>query len=220
MKRIPNDMLIGAKSGRLTIKAVVGVSASRKRLVECLCDCGNTKTINISQFNTGAIRSCGCLLKETSAAHMKTIRHLGQNNRLRHGQTYEPEYYVWRTMKARCLNPKARMYHRYGGRGIKICERWMLFDNFFADMGKRPSPKHQLDRENNDGNYEKNNCRWITSKEQGNNRSDNVRISLNGETLTLSEWADKFHIDYHELWGYMCRKYTTERLDRAIRHLS
>lgn len=83
-----------------------------------------------------------------------------------------PEYKAWASMKARCSNSKRHNYHRYGGRGICVCERWLKFENFLADMGPRPSPSHSLDRyPNNDGNYEPGNCRWATRVEQAGNRS-------------------------------------------------
>ncbi|HUB09426.1 MAG TPA: hypothetical protein VMB50_20650 [Myxococcales bacterium] len=81
-----------------------------------------------------------------------------------------PEWCAWREMRYRCQTPTARAYPQYGGRGIKVCERWQVFENFLADMGRRPSPRHSLDRIDNDGNYEPGNCRWATSLEQNRNR--------------------------------------------------
>jgi hypothetical protein len=211
MERIPDEELIGLKSGRLTIQKIVGVSASRKRLVQCRCECGNTKTINISQFRSGVIRSCGCLLQETARKNMKRVRHLGEGNRLRHGQTDTPEYYIWRTMKGRCLNPNNSHFRRYGGRGITIADRWRLFDHFFADMGKRPSPRHQLDRIDNDGPYAPENCRWATPKQQGNNRSTNVKITHDGETLTMAEWARRKGMNRMLLFQRLKKGWTVEK---------
>jgi hypothetical protein len=91
---------------------------------------------------------------------------------VRKAQIYHPLYEIWRAMRMRCLSKKHRAYQRYGGRGIKICPRWIeSFSNFLEDVGDRPTPKHTLDRINNDGNYEKSNCRWATRYEQSINRS-------------------------------------------------
>lgn len=95
----------------------------------------------------------------------------GNKARTRHGQSWSTEYVSWRDMKIRCLNPTKKDYPRYGGRGIKVCERWMTFDNFLADMGMKPSRKHTIDRINNDGNYEPSNCRWATRLVQSRNKS-------------------------------------------------
>lgn len=93
-------------------------------------------------------------------------------------------------MKERCLRPSHESYHRYGGRGITVCERWLKFENFLSDMGKRPSGM-ELDRKNNDGNYEPGNCRWRTCKQNNRNKSTNVRYTALGETLTQVEWSEK-----------------------------
>lgn len=102
-----------------------------------------------------------------------------------------PEREAWRNMRKRCYDPKNRRYKYYGGRGIRVCRRWMKFENFFADMGLRPSDQFSLDRKKTNGHYCKSNCRWATHLEQQNNRRDNVRIEFGGENLTLAEWARK-----------------------------
>lgn len=119
-----------------------------------------------------------------------------------------PEYHVWMSMKARCFNKKSNKYKRYGGRGITICERWIGdngFINFITDMGFRPSNSHTIDRINNDGNYEKINCKWRTSKEQCNNRSSNVFLKYKGFSKTKSQWADYFGVHHNTLSAYLKR---------------
>lgn len=101
-----------------------------------------------------------------------------------------PEHAVWRTMLARCNNPRQKDYANYGGRGIKVCNRWALYENFIDDMGRRPSAAHQLDRIDNDGGYSLDNCRWTTRSIQQKNRRSNVRYECNGQVKTLSEWAE------------------------------
>lgn len=106
---------------------------------------------------------------------------------------YKKEYIALASAKTRCNNPNGRKYHRYGGRGITICERWMDsergFENFLRDMGPAPSADHSLDRIDNNGNYDPANCRWATSEEQQSNRENNLRIEHNGETKTMAQWA-------------------------------
>jgi len=98
-------------------------------------------------------------------------------------------------MKVRCYNHNGIEWLRYGGRGISVCGRWLNnFENFLADMGEKPSPRHSLDRIDNDGNYEPNNCRWATRKQQANNKSSNRLLTFKGETLSLSAWSDKLKI--------------------------
>lgn len=104
------------------------------------------------------------------------------------GRTGNDLFDIWRHMMARCRNPKWRNYKLYGGRGIDVCERWMDFWNFVADMGPRPTGQ-TIERKDNNGNYEPGNCRWATPAEQGNNRRTNVLITVNGETKTMSQWS-------------------------------
>lgn len=94
-------------------------------------------------------------------------------------------------MKNRCLNPKSPSYPNYGGRGIKVCARWLRFEDFFADMGPRPSQQHSIEREDNDGDYEPGNCRWATRSDQMKNRRNALLITHDGITLNLVEWAER-----------------------------
>jgi hypothetical protein len=108
-----------------------------------------------------------------------------------HGLTRTPEYRAWQGMRLRCTDPEHKAYPRYGGRGIKVCDRWLeSVENFIADMGPKPTPAHELDRfPNNDGNYEPGNCRWATRSENCRNRRSSRFIESAGERLTLAEWA-------------------------------
>ena len=112
-----------------------------------------------------------------------------------HGMTGTPEWFAWRNMRNRCGRPEIRDYASYGGRGITVCERWRSFENFYADMGPRPSPKHSLDRMDVNGNYEPSNCRWATAHEQQVNTRKNVPVTYQGETHTIGEWAYRYGID-------------------------
>lgn len=107
-----------------------------------------------------------------------------------HNMRNSPEYASWIRMKTRCNNPKRHNFHLYGGRGIKICERWAKFENFFADMGQRPSMAHSIERIDNNGNYEPSNCRWATAKEQANNKRNNRIVEYRGVRMTLQQAID------------------------------
>jgi hypothetical protein len=129
----------------------------------CLCDCGATKTVRTNSLRCGKVRSCGCLRLEAMAAARAARDTTGWI-------PPSPEKAIWTNMKARCLRPQNKDFRYYGGRGIKVCEEWMCFENFLADMGRRPHPKLTLDRIDNDGNYEPGNCRWATRKQQNDNK--------------------------------------------------
>ena len=126
----------------------------------CVCDCGTEKVIIGGNLAGGRTKSCGCLSSEASSERA-TI----------HGRSGSSEFAAWSTMLARCSNQNASSWPNYGGRGISVCERWRLsFESFMSDMGERTSPTHSIDRIDNDGNYERGNCRWATSKQQAMNR--------------------------------------------------
>lgn len=110
---------------------------------------------------------------------------------MKHGGYYTLEYKSWCAMIQRCLNPNNDAYYRYGGAGIAICDRWLSFPNFAADMGPRPGREYSIERINNSGNYEPSNCRWATVKEQSNNRKSNRVIAHDGLVLTVSQWAER-----------------------------
>jgi hypothetical protein len=152
--------LTGLRFGRLVVERRNG-TAHRQPLWRCACDCGETVDILGGNLRRGTSRSCGCLKRELQT---------------RHGRYGTPEYHVWDAMLRRCTNPAHPGYVDYGGRGITVCERWRSFENFYADMGPRPSSKHSLDRVNNDAGYEKSNCRWATASQQGFNKRTAARV--------------------------------------------
>lgn len=171
----------GEVFGRLTAIRPMGTASRWKPLWEFKCSCGNIKTLNIYCVLSGAVRSCKCL-------HLDMV--------IKHGHARgckkaSPTYSSWVACIERCRNPNVRCYSRYGGRGIKVCDRWTnSFENFLEDMGHRPFG-HTLDRINNDGPYCKENCKWSTPKEQGNNRENSPIITWGDVTLNLMQWSEK-----------------------------
>lgn len=142
------------------------------------------------------------------------------------GGTGGPEYRALAGIKERCLNPKIKNYHRYGGRGITICTRWLDGEGnlsgiecFVDDLGRRPSPSHSVERIDNDGHYEPGNCRWATPKEQSNNTRRNQTIEIDGTTLTLAEASERFNVPYPRLWARIFKlKWTPERAVKETRY--
>jgi hypothetical protein len=126
------------------------------------------------------------------------------------------EYGIWAAMKQRCYLQTSTVYEFYGGRGIKVCERWLnSFPNFLEDMGLKPSPKHSLDRIDNNGNYEPNNCKWSTDEQQNRNRRSNRNFTVNGETMCMTDWAKRIGIPYKTLWMRIKNGWSMEQ---AVRH--
>jgi len=181
--------VIGLIFGRLTVSADAGSNKFRCRLVTCSCICGNTITTALTRLKSGETQSCGCIKKELDRAKTKRIHALGISGMRTHGLYASPEYKVWCAMKRRCLKSNDPNFCRYGGRGIQVCERWLQFESFIADMGRRPSSKHTLERLDNDGHYEPGNCEWRTWRDQNHNKSNNRWITHAGRTMILSDWA-------------------------------
>lgn len=176
--------LAGRQFGRLT---VLGAVSRRPMMWHCKCSCGGESISEARVLVNGSTRSCGCLSKEYNALGL-----LGASVR-KHGLSQTPLYAVWQQMIRRCTSPSAHNFARYGGRGVKVCDRWHHFENFLADMGERPEGC-SIERIDNNGNYEPDNCRWATCKEQSSNMRVNRKLTFNGETLHLTEWARRLNM--------------------------
>ena len=170
------NIISGQKFNRLTIieevERHIYPSGRPRRRFLCKCDCGNQTTVMINKILNGHTNSCGCYRKENSSILGKTKIYSKENNKsYKHGLSNHQLYSTWIGMKNRCNNPNSSDYKHYGGRGIKICDRWNnSFPNFLEDMGMKPSKSYSIDRIDVNGNYELNNCKWSTQKEQVKNR--------------------------------------------------
>lgn len=178
--------LTGQRFGRLlAIEPGEVVSPGRNLTWICRCDCGNTVVVKGSLLKRGSTRSCGCLSKEITSK----INHT-------HGMTGTKIRGVWHTMVHRCTDPKTISYPTYGGRGIGVCEKWLSFEGFYEDMGGSYQEGLTLDRKDNNGDYCKENCRWVTYKEQANNTRSNKILTIKGERLTLAQACEKYNAPY------------------------
>lgn len=193
--------LIGDKFGRLIVIRFDKVVKGNYRWI-CKCECGNFKSVSYTSLTFGRSRSCGCLAQET---------------RLKHGHSKSRLYSVWTNMKTRCLNPNDDYYEGYGGRGIRVCNEWMQDFSSFYEWANKNGYEEDLtiDRVNNDGHYEPNNCRWVKLDVQMNNKRNNVRITIDGETLTMAEWSKKTGINYKTLHTRFSRGDRGRRLVRG-----
>lgn len=178
---------IGDRFGQLIILEKIN---TRIPYFICKCDCGNTKNIRRDHLKSGGTISCGCY---QSAASSQRVSKMHKGN-ITHGMTGTRIYGIWCGIRQRCTNPNAKFFSYYGGRGIKVCDRWLdSFENFLADMGE-PQAGYTLDRVNNEGNYEPNNCKWVTRKEQASNTRRNRNITYKGVTLNVTQWSKKTSI--------------------------
>jgi hypothetical protein len=176
LKRIKS--IAGDRFGHLVAVQFAGLTPLRKAKWICQCDCGGTTVAQLGNLRSGHSQSCGCVGREGRRKGVTT-----------HGLSHTKEYRVWVGMKKRCENVKTPVYSDYGGRGIRVCSEWRIdFVRFLTDMGPCPEG-HSIERINNDGNYQPDNCRWIPKPDQGANRRNNHRITVRGESHTLAEWG-------------------------------
>lgn len=197
----PKEDLAGLRFGRLLVlsRRAMVIDGNIRRRWRAFCDCGCVTYVHATQLTRGTTQSCGCLARELSSKREQT-----------HGASKTREYRIWFHMRRRCEKESARDWADYGGRGIKVCERWQDFSNFLDDVGLAPSPIHSIEREDNNGNYEPTNCRWATPQEQGQNRRTTKLITYNGRTQTMAAWARELGCHRGLLWTRIKRGWTDE----------
>ena len=182
--------LEGAIFGRLTVLSQsesVDTGSGLRAFWNCLCKCGKTLVVSGNLLKQGRKKSCGCLSLESLSNRATT-----------HGKSHTREFRIWSAMRSRCRNKNVNGYENYGGRGIKVCERWESFDNFILDMGESPSG-FSIERKDTNGNYEPLNCIWADRTTQARNKRSNRIIEFNGVSKCLIEWANDLGIDQSSL---------------------
>lgn len=193
--------LVGRRFGRLIVVEEVGRNEFGTFNWICICDCGKERQVRGSSLTSGSTASCGCAISDSTKKRFT-----------KHGAIATPEYLAWENMKARCYKKSTARYENHGGRGIKVCDRWLnSFDLFLLDVGGRPSKNHSLDRyPNNDGDYDPGNVRWATIDEQNRNKRDNRVFEYNGEKMILMDWAKRLSLPYQGLRHHLKTKSFSE----------
>jgi hypothetical protein len=201
---------IGERHGRLLIVGrEVKLSGSKNRVFWiCQCDCGSMTSVVNDWIANGGTRSCGCLGRERAKEASKT-----------HGMTKTKLHRAWMNMRNRCTNPNSNQWHNYGGRGITVCDRWSSFEAFASDVGEPPSPRHSLDRIDNERGYEPGNVRWATSRQQGRNRRGLIPVELNGKTVCLTEACEAAGLPLHTVYTRIFRHHWSmaDALSKPVR---
>lgn len=184
MPATPN--LVGVKFGSLTVECRLPETNKQGHVIwKCNCMCGNTCYVTTGSLNSKHTRSCGCLSKVWA---------------VKHGLRNSSEYRIWQNIKSRCYNENLEFYKDYGARGITVCDEWKNdFMAFYNDMGPRPSPRHSIDRKDNDKGYSKDNCRWATAEEQQNNTRKNVFYEYKGVCRTLPAWCRELNLNFNKI---------------------
>lgn len=191
--------LTGQRFGRLLVVAREANSARGTARWACACDCGGRTVVQSNHLRNGATVSCGCVQREAAANAQRT-----------HGLTDTPTYIAWRNMVQRCTDKRSKCFMDYGGRGIQVCERWLSFENFFADMGERPTGL-TIERNDVNGGYEPSNCRWATKMEQANNTRRNRFLTAHGRTMTAAQWSRELGTSAHTILKRIARGWSVER---------
>lgn len=204
--------LTGRRFGRLVALERGENSKAGKSRWLCQCDCGSAPTLVIGgNLQSGISTSCGCVRKERALAATMSHGHT-------RGRKISPSYNTWRGMISRCGNPSDKSYPYYGGRGVTVCDRWQSFESFLEDMGDRPAGS-EIDRKDNSGPYEKENCHWVTRQQNGRNRRSNRIISTPSGDMLLCEAAELSGINSATLLQRADRGWPAEKMFDKERRL-
>lgn len=207
----PAPNLTGRRYGRLVVldrapNYESGCLARRSHVAwRCKCDCGAEVVVRTYGLTSGLTQSCKCRQRDTVRRRNTTHGYASRKDQ-------PPEYGVWALMKSRCLNQKNKSFAYYGGRGITVCDRWLDFEPFYADMGPRPSPEHSIERVDNSLGYEPDNCVWATDFEQMNNTRRNVYLEAFGKRQSVAQWARELGMSDRVLHARLVRhNWTVEK---------
>jgi hypothetical protein len=196
------NITIGSRFTRWTVLSESFMTGKSHIVAKCKCDCGTVRLVRVARLISGKSKSCGCWRNDNLTTHGMTAGAVRKDSH---------EYWIWNMIVQRCTNPKVKNWHDYGGRGITVCDSWLKFENFYADMGARPSRGHSIEREDNDGGYHKGNCRWATRLEQGKNKRNNRIIEAFGKRQHLAEWARQAGLHHVTILNRLARGWANEK---------
>lgn len=202
--------LTSQRFGMLTVIGAAGCNKHGSSIWLCRCDCGVSASVTANNLKSGNTKSCGC--------------RRGRDRRTDHipADQYRKTRWVWEGMIRRCADPKCISFKNYGGRGIRVCDRWLSFLNFLGDMGVRPNGC-SIDRIDNDKGYQPDNCRWATRHEQNNNKRNNRALTYQGRTMSVSSWARELNIPVGTITSRITRGWTDSKIietpvNKKMRH--
>lgn len=190
----------GQRFGRWTVLSFDGIRG-RFRCWICRCDCGTERSIRGSRLKSGESQSCGCISRE----RMTLIN-------TKHGDSFDPLYAVWSSMKVRCSNRNFIHFKDYGGRGISVCDRWLKYENFRDDMSPRYRSGLTLERRDNNAGYSPDNCYWATSLQQGRNKRNNIYVDTPIGNLTIAEAARAAGISWRAMMNRVENGWSSKNL--------
>lgn len=215
----PRNNLIGCVYGKLLVVDYAGKDYKNNTMWLCKCKCGNEKVVRGSKLKSGEVKSCGCLRHEDNPVKNENIR----LSKIKHNKSNTRLYYIYNNMVRRCEDPKSNKYRLYGGRGISVCKEWRYDINTFFEWAEMSGYHDNLtiDRINVNGNYCPDNCRWTNMKVQSNNKTNNILITYNDETHTVTEWSDIIGINSKTIYARLKRGWDcVDAITKPVRQIT